>query len=164
MRNAGLISEGRSWFWSLVGDNQEKQLARAVRHIDRRLTVEPVRKTTLITVSYKSSNPEQGAHVLQFLAKAYIERHEQLHRPSGEFEFFDQQVTQSRQSLETAELQLMEFSRDQGVTSAATERDLAIQKLSEADGDARATQVLIAATAGSAPACWRKSWPCCRNE
>ncbi len=147
VRNAGLISEGRSWFWSLVGDNQEKQLARAVRHIDRRLTVEPVRKTTLITVSYKSSNPEQGAHVLQSLAKAYIERHEQLHRPSGEFEFFDQQVTQSRHSLETAELQLMEFSRDQGVTSAATERDLAIQKLSEADGDARATQVLIAATA-----------------
>src|SRR5579862_8511629 len=99
VRNAGLISEGRSWFWSLVGDNQEKQLARAVRHIDRRLTVEPVRKTTLITVSYKSSNPEQGAHVLQSLAKAYIERHEQLHRPSGEFEFFDQQVTQSRHSL-----------------------------------------------------------------
>jgi uncharacterized protein involved in exopolysaccharide biosynthesis len=144
--NTGLISQGRSWFWSLIGDNQEKQLARAVRHIDRRLTVEPVRKATLITVSYKSSDPEQAASVLRSLAKAYIERHEQLHRPSGEFEFFDQQVIQSRHGLETAELQLMEFGRDQGVTSAATERDLAIQKLSETDADTRATQVLIAAT------------------
>jgi uncharacterized protein involved in exopolysaccharide biosynthesis len=146
VRSAGLISQGRSWFWSLIGDNEEKQLARAVRHIDRRLIVEPVRKATLITVSYKSSDPAQAASVLRSLAKAYIERHEQLHRPSGEFEFFDQQVIQSRHGLETAELQLMEFGRDQGVTSAAAERDLAIQKLSETDGDARATQVLIAAT------------------
>lgn len=147
VRNAGLISQGRSWIWSLMGESEEKQLARAVRHIDRRLTVEPVRKATLITVSYKSSNPEQAAKVLRSLAKAYIERHEQLHRPSGEFEFFDQQVIQARHALETAELQLMQFGRDQGVTSAATERDLAIQKLSESDADARATQVLIAATA-----------------
>jgi len=80
------------------------------------------------------------------LAKAYVERHEQLHRPSGEFEFFDRQVSQSRQGLEAAEVQLMEFGRDQGVTSAATERDLTIQKLSDADADVRVTQVLIAAT------------------
>jgi uncharacterized protein involved in exopolysaccharide biosynthesis len=42
VRHAGLISEGHSWFWSLFGDDQERQLARAVRRIDRRLTVEAV--------------------------------------------------------------------------------------------------------------------------
>jgi polysaccharide biosynthesis transport protein len=40
----------------------------------------------------------------------------------------------------------MEFGRDQGVTSAALERDMTLQKLSEADGEARQTQVSIAAT------------------
>jgi uncharacterized protein involved in exopolysaccharide biosynthesis len=146
VRRAGLISEGQSWFWSLFGDNQERQLARAVRRIDKRLTVEAAKKATLITVSYKSSDPTEAANVLHTLASAYLERHEQLHRPSGEFKFFDQQVVQSRSGLEEAELQLMRFGADQGVTSASLERDMALQKLSEADADARQTQVLIAAT------------------
>src|SRR5262249_24134938 len=124
VRNSGLMLEGQSWFWNLVGESEEKQLARAVRRLDRRLKVEPVRKATLITVSYKSSDPAQAARVLHSLANAYLERHEQLHRPSGEFKFFDQQVVQSRGNLEEAELELMRFGSDQGVTSAALERDM----------------------------------------
>ena len=147
VRRSGLISEGHSWFWNLFGDSEERQLARAVRRIDKRLTVEAVRKATLITVRYKSSDPAQAANVLHSLAAAYLARHEQLHRPSGEFKFFDQQVFQSRSGLEEAELRLMEFGRDQGVTSAALERDMALQKLNEADADARQTQVAIAAAA-----------------
>jgi succinoglycan biosynthesis transport protein ExoP len=146
VRHSGLISEGHSWFWSLFGDNEERQLARAVRRIDKRLTVEAVRKATLITVNYKSSDPAQAANVLHSLATAYLARHEQLHRPSGEFKFFDQQVFESRRGLEEAEFQLMEFGRDRGVTSAALERDMALQKVSEADAEARQTQVSIAAT------------------
>jgi uncharacterized protein involved in exopolysaccharide biosynthesis len=146
VQHAGLISEGHSWFWSLFGDDQERQLARAVRRIDRRLTVEAVKKATMITVNYKSSDPAQAADVLRSLAAAYLARHEQLHRPSGEFKFFDQQVVQARGGLEEAELQLMRFGADQGVTSAALERDMALQKLSEADADARQTQVSVAAT------------------
>ncbi len=145
VQRAGLASEGSSWFWSLVGDDDaEKRLARAVRRVDRRLTVEPIRKTALITVSYESSDPEQAARVLRSLADAYLERHHQVHRASGEFGFFDQQVTQSRHSLETAELQLAEFTRDQGVVSASQERDLTLQKLSDADADDRRTRVELA--------------------
>jgi succinoglycan biosynthesis transport protein ExoP len=146
VRHSGLISEGQSWFWSIFGDNEERQLARAVRRIDKRLTVEAVRKATLITVSYKSSDPAHAANVLHSLGAAYLERHERLHRPSGEFKFFDQQVAQSRSGLEEAELQLMRFGAAQGVTSAALERDMALQQLNGADADARQTQVLIAAT------------------
>jgi succinoglycan biosynthesis transport protein ExoP len=156
VRRAGLISEGHSWFWSLFGDNEERQLARAVRRIYKRLTVEAVKKATLITVSYKCSDPAQAANVLHSLATAYLERHEQLHRPSGEFKFFDQQVVQSRSGLEEAELQLMRFGADQGVTSAALERDMALQKLSEADADSRQTQVSIAAASERARVLSRK--------
>ena len=156
VRRAGLISEGHSWFWSLFGDNEERQLARAVRRIYKRLTVEAVKKATLITVSYKCSDPAQAANVLHSLAAAYLERHEQLHRPSGEFKFFDQQVVQSRSGLEEAELQLMRFGADQGVTSAALERDMALQKLSEADADSRQTQVSIAAASERARVLSRK--------
>ena len=156
VRRSGLISEGQSWFWSLFGDSENRQLARAVRRIDKRLTVQAVKKATLIEVSYKSSDPVQAANVLHSLATAYLERHEQVHRPSGEFKFFDQQVIQSRGGLEEAQLQLMRFGADQGVTSAALERDMALQTLSQADTDARQTEVSIAATAERARALEKK--------
>jgi uncharacterized protein involved in exopolysaccharide biosynthesis len=82
--------------------------------------------------------------VLRALGAAYIERHHQVHRPSGAFAFFDQQVAQSRSSLETAELQLMEFTRDEGVISATQERDFGLQKLSESEADLLQTQVAMA--------------------
>lgn len=141
VQRAGLASEDGSWFWGLTRDNPEKRLARAVRRMSRRLTVEPIRKTALININYESSDPEQTARVLRSLADAYLERHHQVHRASGEFSFFDQQVTQSRHTLETAELQLAEFTRDQGVVSAPQERDMALQKLSDADADDRRTRV-----------------------
>jgi uncharacterized protein involved in exopolysaccharide biosynthesis len=144
VQNAGLISEGRSWFWNLAGDNDDRRLARAVHRVGKRLTVEAVHKAALINVSYKSSDPEQAAIVLRTLAGAYTERHHKVHRPSGEFNFFDQQVLQSRRSLEAAEFQLMEFMRDRGVVSAEQERDSALQKLSDADAENRQTQVAIA--------------------
>lgn len=147
VQNAGLISEGHSWFWSLIGDSPERQLARAVRRTQKRLTVEAVRKAALITITYDSSDPDRGQKVLRCLEDAYLERHHQVHRPSGEFNFFDQQVGQSRHALEGAEFQLMEFSRDQGVVSAAQERDMALQRVNEADDDDRQTQVALAENA-----------------
>jgi len=146
VQTAGLQSLGNFSLASLFGDSDEKRLVRAVRRVKRRLTVEPVRKASLITVTYDYSDPEQDIRVLRGLAAAYLERHHQLHRPSGEFDFFEEQVRQSRSGLESAELRLMEFSRDQGVIAAAQERDIALQKLSEADSDHRQTQVAMAET------------------
>ncbi|HYA23076.1 MAG TPA: hypothetical protein VEF05_02895 [Terriglobales bacterium] len=141
IQKTGLISEGRSWFWGLAGDNPDRQLARAVRRISKRLTIESAHKASLITATYNSSDREQGAKLLRALGKAYVERHHQVHNPSGSFDFFDQQVRQSRAGLEAAELHLMEFTRDQGVVAATQERDFVLQRLSEAETDAGQTKV-----------------------
>ncbi len=142
VQNAGLVK--RSWFWGLFGEKEEQRVARAVRRAGRRLAVEPVKKAALINVSYKCSDPEQAARALRALAAAYLERHHQLHRPGGEVTFFDAQTVESRRALEAAEIQLMAFTRDQGVIAASQERDFALQKLSAAEADAGQTQVAIA--------------------
>jgi uncharacterized protein involved in exopolysaccharide biosynthesis len=147
VQTSGLPAKGGFWSWVQGSENEEVRLARAVRRMSKRLTVEPVRKTELIMVTYSSSDPVQAAKVLQCLAIAYLDRHRQVRRASGEFDFFQQQMVQSRRSLEDAELQLMEFTRNQGVVSAALERDISLQKLSEADANDRQTRVLIAETA-----------------
>ena len=134
------------WYERYLGGSEEVRLARSVRRIARRLTVVPIRKTNIIQVDYSSSDPAQAAAVLHSLAHAYLARQQRVRRPSGEYEFFDQQVTQSRRGLLDAEFRLMDFSSDQGVVSAAQERDMALQKLSDAEANDRQTQVTIAET------------------
>jgi len=137
---------GSPWYERVLGGSNEVRLARSVRRISRRLTAEAIRKTNLIQVSYSSSDPAQAAAVLHALARAYLERQQRVRRPSGEYAFFEEQVTQSRRGLLDAEFRLMDFSKDQGVVSATQERDMALQKLSDAEANDRQSQVAMADT------------------
>jgi protein tyrosine kinase modulator len=145
VRTAGLAA-GTSWS-PTGGDDDAARIDRAVERLQKRISVEPVRKTNLIAAGYTSSDPEMSARVLRCLADAYLQHHVQVRRPSGESEFFQRQVEQARKDLEQKQFQLMEFTRDQGVVSAAAERDSALQKLSEAEAAYRETRVALAETA-----------------
>jgi uncharacterized protein involved in exopolysaccharide biosynthesis len=146
VQSAGLASDG-VWSWIFDHGDEARRVERAAHRLNDRLDVEPVRKTTLIAITYSSSDPQKSARVLRCLADAYLQRHVQVHRPSGESQFFQQQMEEAQKSLSRAELELMEFTRDQGVVSAAMERDNALQKLSEGDAEYRQTKVALAETA-----------------
>lgn len=143
-QTSGLADESVPW-WSL-DRGPDARMAYAVRRLRKKLTVEPGHKASLIDVSYKASDPQRGFTVLQALAAAYLERHSQVHRPSGQFDFFDEQAQQSRRALEDSESQLASFSQEEGVVSASLERDSALQRLSEVEADARQTEVSRATT------------------
>src|SRR3954464_3476279 len=137
---AGLSQQPHFWE-SHRADVREE---RAVRHLGSRLKVDPIRKTNLILVTYASSNPATSAKVLESLAGAYLERHLRLRRPTGELTFFDQQMVESKKSLELAEIRLADFMRTRGVALASVQRDLALQKLSDAEYGRLQTEVAIA--------------------
>ncbi len=143
-QTAGVIA--KPWYERFLGGSEEVRLARSVRRLTRQLSVEPIRKTNLIQVDYSSSDPAHAAAVLHALAHAYLERQQRVRRPSGEYQFFEQQVAQSRRGLLDAEFRLMDFSSDQGVVSAAQERDMALQKLSDAEANDHQNQVAMAET------------------
>ena len=140
--NSGLLS-GWRMPWNL-GGSDEVRLAHAVRRLGKQLDAEAVKKSALITVTYDSSNPERAAAVLHCLATAYLEKHQQIRRPSGQFNFFQQQMLESGHELQQAETQLMDFSQMQGVVSASLERDAALKRLSDADASYRETAVALA--------------------
>jgi uncharacterized protein involved in exopolysaccharide biosynthesis len=125
-------------------DSDDVRFERAVRRLGHRLKAESVRKTNLISVSYSSSDPMESERVLRSLAAAYLQRHLQLRRPMGELKFFDQQVTQSKTALDEAQRRLTDFIRSHRVVSASLERDLALQKLSDAESSRMQTQVAMA--------------------
>ena len=126
--------------------NEEVRTERAVRQLARKLHIEPLRKTNVIAVTYESSDPVLASKVLNTLAGLYTEKHLEVHRPSGEFKFFDQQAAQYRKGLQQAEQKLTDFTRQHGTVSAQMERDITLQKLSEFEVSYRQTQAAIAET------------------
>ncbi len=138
---------GRDWLHFLrMHEGRPERVERAARHLAKKLQVEPVKKTNLITVKYASSDPAMAAKVLQSVAKAYLEKHAAVHRPRGEFPFFAQQASESRQQLDEAEQKLLQFMAADNVIAADQERDLVLQRVSATEGSYRETQAELVET------------------
>ena len=118
-----------------AGD-ESRRVARASRALGKQIAIEPIRKTNMISVRYKSHDPETVTRVLDALAAAYLTKHLELERPTGEFSFFNQQRDQYRQSLARVQEQLRNFSKTNGVVSAQMERDFALQRMNSFDASA----------------------------
>ena len=119
------------------GTHQEAEIERAKRTLARRLDVETLKKSNLIQVSYKDTDAGRAQRVLAALSDAYMAKHANLQRPSGEMQFFDRQTNESARRLHDSEAALIDFTRTRGVISAAMERDIALQKLGDADAASR---------------------------
>jgi uncharacterized protein involved in exopolysaccharide biosynthesis len=113
------------------------EVEHAVRKLARRLDVDALKKSNLIQVSYKDTSAERAARILSALSTLYVQRHTNLQRPPGEILFFDQQTAAYEKKLHQSEAELVNFTRARGVVSAALERDIALQKLGEADAGYR---------------------------
>jgi uncharacterized protein involved in exopolysaccharide biosynthesis len=141
------VGSGRDWFHFLrLGEGMAERRERTARRLAQSLKVEPVKKTNLIAVSYAAGNPQTASKVLQAVANIYLEKHKDVHRPSGEFHFFEQQTAESRLQLEESKRRLLRFSAGRGVIAAAQQRDLTLQKLAELDASDRQTQIEISET------------------
>jgi uncharacterized protein involved in exopolysaccharide biosynthesis len=121
----------------LTDRESEVRVARAVLDLSKDLKIEPLHKSNVISVSYQSRDPQMTAKVLSALATAYMEKHLEVHRSTGEFKFFDQQMRQYQQGLDQAQTRLTEFTNSTGVVSADLERDSALREASEFDATAR---------------------------
>jgi uncharacterized protein involved in exopolysaccharide biosynthesis len=132
--------------WIRPREEPVARLERAAQRLSNRLSVESIKKSNLIAVSYDAADPQQAAHVLQSLSSVYLQKHMQVHRPAGQFLFFDQQTAESRKQLQEAEQKLLAFTKSRGVVIAAQQRDLILQRLDAAEGNYGHTELQIAET------------------
>ena len=124
----------------------QKKLAKAMLKLSKGLTVQPVHKSNVVEVHYVTTDPHKAAEVLNVLAAAYVEKHMQAHRSSGESLFFDQQAQQYKQGMTDAQEKLMSFTKGTGVVSADLERDSALRQANDFDATARQAQTAVIET------------------
>ncbi len=137
---------GVSPLWNRAGDKDDQRVSRAVLALEKNLTVQPIKLTNLISVAYKSKDPQLAARVLNSLASLYLEKHLAMHRAPGEFDFFHQQAEEYRKALANAEAKLTDFSREQGVVNPALEKEITVRKLTEFEAEAKSARASIAGT------------------
>jgi uncharacterized protein involved in exopolysaccharide biosynthesis len=125
---------------------QEQKIAKAVDRLRGHLRVEPLKKTNVIEVSYTGNNAKQAAQVLNNLVAAYVEKHVAIHRPAGQFEFFDEETNRYKHDLDEAEAQLRKFSQEQGGVAPQISRDITLQKLNDFSAGLELTRAEMAAT------------------
>jgi uncharacterized protein involved in exopolysaccharide biosynthesis len=135
---------GTGSLWNRQGDNGDQKVSRAVLNLEKDLTVQPIKLTNLISVSYKARDPQLAAKVLNSLAGLYLEKHLAMHRAPGQFEFFHQQADEYRKALANAEEKLTNFSRDQGVVNPALEKEMSVRKLTEFEAEAKGARATVA--------------------
>jgi uncharacterized protein involved in exopolysaccharide biosynthesis len=128
----------------LSGGSPDARLAEAVNTLTKNLKIEPIRKSDVITVKYQSRDPQSAYRVLDVLSNAYLEKHLDLHRPSGEYPFFEKMAAQYQTSLERAQKKLMDFNRESGVVAPQMERDMVLQRSFEFEADANQAKQSIA--------------------
>jgi uncharacterized protein involved in exopolysaccharide biosynthesis len=126
--------------------SEDQKIAEAAARLGKNLQIQLVKKSTLITVTYSSSDPKLVAKVLQALDEAYLQKNLAVHHPPGEFQFFEQEAETYQKSLTDAEAQLTEFSRQQGGVSPQLARDITLQKLSDFAANLQQTYADIAST------------------
>ena len=92
-------------------------VARAVEKLSKKLTTEVVKKTNMIEVSYKSSDPQVSYGVLNKLAGLYMEKHIAVQRPMGSYEFFSKETDRYKHALAESEMRLASFGKTEGVAA-----------------------------------------------
>jgi uncharacterized protein involved in exopolysaccharide biosynthesis len=143
---ANHLQDDTPWLSSILpGHDEAYRIATAVKTLARKIKVRPSTKANIIDVAYSSNDPKLSYSVLNSLAGFYLEKHAEVHRPQGSYEFFSAATDRYKKALDDAEARLRSFAQTSGGAAPDIERtDLDVQ-LANSIGQLHTTQQAIAA-------------------
>jgi len=143
---ANHLQDRTNWLSAILPSGDETyRIARAVKTLARKIKVRPSTKANIIDVSYSSHDPRLSYAVLDSLAGFYLEKHADVHRPQGSYEFFAAETDRYKKALDDSEARLRSFVQTSGGAAPDIERtDLDVQ-LANSIGQLHSTQQAIAA-------------------
>src|SRR6516164_2415752 len=127
-------------------------LEKATETLSRGLDVSTVKGTNIIQLSFRSTDPKLPMPILQEWVKRYFDKHLEVHRSMGTFDFVAKETEQLRLQLHQTEEELKRLKEKAGVVSLkessvalATELGKAQEELDSAEAEAAAQQARVEA-------------------
>jgi uncharacterized protein involved in exopolysaccharide biosynthesis/Mrp family chromosome partitioning ATPase len=107
-------------------------LEKATETLSRGLDVSVVKGTNIIEVSFRSTDPDLPMPILQEWVKRYFDKHLEVHRSMGTFEFVTKETEQLRAQLNQTEEELKRLKEKAGVISLKESRAALAAELGKA--------------------------------
>jgi uncharacterized protein involved in exopolysaccharide biosynthesis len=121
-------------------DPTDAEVDQAVERLNTKLKVDPIKKSNVIGLSYKSDDPKVSANVLNSLIALYLSKHQQVRRSGREYKFFEQQAEIYKKQLADAEKQIA----DAKFVAPQLTRDQMVGKRADLRASANETEAEIA--------------------
>ena len=97
---------------------------RALRGLESAISVELLKESNVLVVSYEAGNPAFAKVVLESLLKKYIDHHVQVHSRAEVETFFEGQANSLKTELASQEDRLQVLKREAGIADLSAERTL----------------------------------------
>ncbi|WP_374600453.1 GumC family protein [Brevundimonas sp.] len=113
-----------------AGDGSAAERARArrelaIRTIQQNLSVSPIRGSRLVAVGYDSPNPEVAARIANGFAENFIQANLDRKYESSSYarEFLEERIAQTKERLEDAERQLVDYAAAEQIINVGDNED-----------------------------------------
>jgi len=107
---------------------------------NKALSVLPVPKTTLISVTYSAPSKEEANRTLATLSQLYLAYRASIRGTAGTYAFFDQQANRYYKKLQEDQVALAAFNQEYRVTSMSGEKDEIVHKMADARANVYETE------------------------
>ena len=118
-------------------------LQAAVIKFEKDLSVEVVKKSSVIEITYQHKEPQLAAKAVNLLVELYKGKHFQVHT-GAQSSFLEQQLLNHEMKLNQSETELEQFKQKNRVYSLEEQRSLMLQQRMELDTDLKKTSNRIA--------------------
>jgi uncharacterized protein involved in exopolysaccharide biosynthesis/Mrp family chromosome partitioning ATPase len=116
----------------LPNAGSKDSLEQAIQVLSQGLSVSTVKGTNIIDLSFRSADPKLSMPVLQEWVKRYFDKHLEVHRSVGAFEFVAKETEELRLRLSQTEEELRQLKEKAGVISLAESRAALAKELGKA--------------------------------
>jgi uncharacterized protein involved in exopolysaccharide biosynthesis len=103
----------------------------ALLSMQKALDVEGIKKSNVIEVSFKHSDPEIAAAVVNKLSNLFLDRHLNVYKTPQSYEFFQQQSELLKNKLSEAEGRLQEIKAQYDVTALDEQQSILLRQAAE---------------------------------
>lgn len=117
---------GRIFSQDLNDYTPEQREAIAIGHVRRGLSIEAIRNTNLIAIHYSSQKPEFAQAVANQIARSFIDQRVDQTTATSNLarQFIQEQVAQVKEKLQASEKELVEYAKQEGITTTGEETSL----------------------------------------
>ena len=116
---------------NLDGGTELLEAARneAAADLAERLRVEALEDTNIIRIAYDDPDRSRAQTVLTELIERYLERHIEVYRTPGAYEFFSEQVAERARKINELEIRTRDLKNESGIASIEDEREGLLERV-----------------------------------